>query len=282
MSITVRNFGEYKRVTSCAAMFVDKESILDTYDKNYKLLRNTMFGQKYNLLINSSLYSLPSVENWLPTCFAINHNGTPLIITAKHVIDYAKKQTFSSNVKELFTKIRIVFGFDDTNNNHSIHVKEIFEIEDVYNNTYNKDVNPNDIVILTIKNTEILKKRKLVGEIELDTTNIINSEIHTYGYPYGMPMYKSCGYIKAWSTIKSGNYITDLSAFDGHSGAPVFNINNKIIGIIISGANDFEWKKNKSKNQMSSFRVLRYRKFNLEEENGIFVLPINVLKNYLQ
>jgi V8-like Glu-specific endopeptidase len=111
---------------------------------------------------------------------------------------------------------------------------------------------------------------------------MINSIVHTYGYPYGMPMYKSCGQIKGRSTFKPDYYISDLSAFDGHSGAPVFNNRKQIIGIVISGANDFEWKDVKLENSIISKRSLRYRKFNLEKENGIFVLPIDVLKNYLK
>lgn len=270
MSINVKNYSQKKKAPSCAAMFVDNNNILNTYDENFKILKSNPFGQEYNLVINSSLYNLPSVENWLPTCFAINYKEKPLIVTAKHTLNYCMRQTNSTNLDELFKKIKIVFGYDDTNNNHSIKSNEIVEIAGVYNNSYDNISNNNDVVILNI-NADNKLNENLLGTICKNSYKHLNIKVYTCGFPYGMPLYKSTGFIKGWSKQKNGYYITDLSAFDGHSGSPVFNRNKEIIGIVTSGANDFEYVRINEKN----YRKLRYRKFNLDSENGIFVLPID-------
>lgn len=280
MSITVRNFTKPKRVVSCATVFVDNTSILDTYDKKYKKLDCTTFGEKYNLIINSSLYNLPSIKNSFPTCFIIkNDNGKILIVTAKHVLDYCLIQTMSTSLTELFTKISIVFGYDDDTNNHSVKTKEIFKIKGIYNDTYNDAINSNDFVILEIENPENLND-KVIGKISKSEIEL-NSKIYALGYPYGMPLYTSYGTLYCEAKNKKGYYITDLSAFNGHSGAPVFNAENEIIGLIFGGASDFEIVSKNVKGKNKSFKRLRYRKFHLENENGIFILPINCLLKYL-
>jgi len=287
MSITVKNFGEHKRVTSCAAMFVDNNSILDTYNKVYKTLDTTIFGEKYNLIINSSLYNLPSVKNSLPTCFAIDFMGTKLIITAKHAINYCLVQTMTSSLDELFKSISVVFGYDDNSNNHSIKSDEIFKIKGVYKDSYNNEINPYDFVILELKEPKSLDK-KLLGKLS-ESEIELNSKIYAVGHPYGMPLYTSYGkvYGEAKTKNKEGYYITDLSAFNGHSGAPVFDKNSKeIIGLIFGGATDFKIVKKKIKDKddkevVRLFKELRYRKFHIEKENGIFILSIHKIIEFL-
>ncbi|QQR98505.1 MAG: trypsin-like peptidase domain-containing protein [Sphingobacteriales bacterium] len=285
MAISVKNYGNLKKTKSCTAIFVDNNSIIDTYDEKYKTLDTTTFGKKYNLLINSSLYNLPSIKNSLPTCFLIsNNNGKKLIITARHVLEYGLIKTISSTLDELFTKISVVFGYDDMHNNHSIATKEIFKIVGVYNDTYNAKTNPHDFVILEIKDENNLldKKQSSIQIGKLSETEIeIDNNIYTQGYPYGMPLYKSYGKLEAKETKKTGYYISSLSAFNGHSGSPVFNSNHEIIGIIFGGSGDFEYVKKKTNKKTEVFRKLKYRKFKLEKENGIYILPIKNIINYL-
>jgi V8-like Glu-specific endopeptidase len=274
-----------KRTKNCSAIIVHKDSILDTYDQAFKQLKSIPFGEKYKLTINTSHYNLPSVTDSYASCFAIgpikNENDIPLIVTAKHVIDHCLLQTMSTDFQSLFSKIRIVFGYDNDYNNQSIKTNEIYEIEDIYNDTYNN--NENDFVLLKLKDNTI--DERLYGEVQFERKPN-KTKIYSFGYPYGMPLYKSYGeIINNDSKTKKGYYITNLTAFNGNSGAPVFDQSNKIIGILFGGGQDFEYTKKTEDEKVNTIRYLKTIKFSRyveEKENGIFVLPIDVIKNKLK
>lgn len=274
------NYHKTKNNSYCAGLIVHKDAIQDTYDEKYKSLKNMPFGVRFNLNINSSLYNLPSVQQAFATCFVIkNKDGTPIIVTAKHVLDYCLMQTMTTTYNQMFSLLRIVFNYEDEYNNHSIKTKDIYQIEGIYNEAAYKN-NKSDFVLFNIKPISKNKifDEKLIGKVNFDSS-YKNLKIHTYGYPYGMPLYTSYGTLFGESKTKKGYLITNLSAFNGHSGSPVFNEDKEIIGILFGGGYDFE--PIILKKQFTNKKKLKYRMFKIEEENGIFILPITEIKQYL-
>jgi len=61
----------------------------------------------------------------------------------------------------------------------------------------------------------------------------------TIGHPVGLPL-KVSGGATVRSTSPKSYYITDIDAFGGNSGGPVFNARTKLIeGILVLGGQDF-------------------------------------------
>lgn len=55
------------------------------------------------------------------------------------------------------------------------------------------------------------------------------------GYPFGMPAKQAAFGQILLNDIKRESYITNLDAFEGNSGSPVFNSNNEVVGMLIGG-----------------------------------------------
>lgn len=270
--ISVKLNSKHSNKISCAGLIVNPNAIIDSYNKRYKLLKTEPFGKSYQLVINASFYNLPSVSGAMGTCFLVNYQDEYYLITAKHVLDIAMRNTMSVSYQSMIKKIKVVFGFRDDYSNYAIKTENIIEIEAIHNNSTNT---PYDFAILKPKNLPHALK-VIAATIDFDFTPQSNVKIYTQGYPYGMPIYTSYGTICKKSQRKIDYYITNLSAFNGQSGSPVFIQSNKIIGILFGGGIDFVYKSKSSK-----LKSLKYNKFIEEKENGIFVLPIDYLKSTL-
>jgi len=66
--------------------------------------------------------------------------------------------------------------------------------------------------------------------------------VYTIGTPMGLPLkYSGLGMIVPTS-IEKNSFVTNLDTFEGNSGSPIFSgKNGKIIGILVSGAEDFNF-----------------------------------------
>lgn len=66
-----------------------------------------------------------------------------------------------------------------------------------------------------------------------------SSLVFAAGHPLGMPLtFSARGYVKGYP---SQTIPTDLDVFGGNSGSPVFNSLGNLVGIVLEGANDFEY-----------------------------------------
>lgn len=165
-----------------------------------------------------------------PFCsaFAISND---IIITAGHCID-------ENNLDE------IVFVFDlklDSKDDNFSLIKsdQIFFPKEILNRVYDT-INKIDYAIIELEDT-IPEKRIL--SYSLDFNYSIGSRNYIIGHPSGLPLkYAPDGIItqKPWS-----NYFqTNLNAFSGNSGSPIFNEKtHDVIGIFIAGENKFTFHK---------------------------------------
>lgn len=88
---------------------------------------------------------------------------------------------------------------------------------------------------------------ELVGE-EIDVLSLPlpapvppaeSSLVFAVGHPLGMPLtFSARGHVKGYP---SQTIPTDLDVFQGNSGSPVFNSLGNLVGIVLEGANDFEY-----------------------------------------
>jgi V8-like Glu-specific endopeptidase len=58
------------------------------------------------------------------------------------------------------------------------------------------------------------------------------------GFPLGTPMKYTNNAKVVFDNPKSASFLTNLDAFDGNSGSPVFNSSNEVTGILVSGTPD--------------------------------------------
>ncbi len=146
------------------------------------------------------------------------------IITANHV--------FSNDVKPDMNKFYLVIDYV-SDVGMKIDVQKVFTIEKTIDKMSN-DIHK-DFIILKVNRP--FPTENLSLKINA-TDNIVNNQsVFMIGFPSGLPM-KLADNAKVYLKEKTVFY-TNLDAFTGNSGSPVFNINGDVEGILISGARDY-------------------------------------------
>lgn len=79
-------------------------------------------------------------------------------------------------------------------------------------------------------------QRAVVNTNELRTGDIV----HMAGHPDGLPLKLTLDAEVIYSEENNTEFVTDLDAFHGNSGSPVFNKSNQVVGMLLRGDKDYE------------------------------------------
>lgn len=67
------------------------------------------------------------------------------------------------------------------------------------------------------------------------------------GYPLGLPVKLTDGAKVIVNDLSRQAFVTNLDAFDGNSGSPVFNSTNEVVGILVAGTPSESWVRDEKK-----------------------------------
>ena len=105
-----------------------------------------------------------------------------------------------------------------------------------------------------------------------------SDNIHALGYPAGTPLTKSVDGSILLNSQDSNFLLTDLDVFVGSSGSPVFDTkSDKLIGMVISGATDFIYNKQKKCREIKKCSFLDKNKCTGEK-----ILKQSLIRNELE
>lgn len=217
---------EVIEAAKCVCAIIHKDYLKET-NNGYILTYSTL--KEREIRINGSLIKLCDHERFLDqinpaigTAWSYKDN---LIVTAKHCFT-------AKNLMDY----RFVFDFFDSNS------KDIISKDRVFQPLRKVNINPEDsamdFMIIQV-NTNIPPSR--YARLESAPSGIIQKKVtklYMIGHPLGLPLkYTPNGQVEDLT-----DYVlkTNLDAYAGNSGSPVFNSkSNKVVGILLSGNQDF-------------------------------------------
>jgi V8-like Glu-specific endopeptidase len=208
-----------KSTVSTVVCLIDKKQ-LKKKDGYFELQANS-FGEKVNLCKSEKFYNQPL--GGFCSGFIVKEN---VIVTADHCLHnrnlldfYVLLDYYLTNQDEVRTRFE----------SNMVH-----EVKRVIKSGYNdeKDI---DFAVLELE-TNVDKNRICIIRSEEVR---LNEAVSVAGHPVGLPLKYSPG-----ATVKfndSKNYfVADLDTYGGNSGSPVFDSQNRVIGILVRGAKDFK------------------------------------------
>ena len=162
-----------------------------------------------------------------------------IVATAAHCIfDVTPGTSMIKKDLEKLKKTRFIFGFQmlDQQNPEFIKKTEVYEADCVidYRYEYNQDFSKQiDWALVRLKRPV---KNHTIVSIRFDGKKISDNQlVHVIGHPLGLPL-KYAGHAKVWNNENSSYFATNLDAFGGNSGSPVFNATTHVIeGIYVTG-----------------------------------------------
>lgn len=200
-------------------MIIRKEDLLQVTDSVYQLNNSLTLKEKYHLCTGEAFESEPVAGDG--TAFLVSNHE---VLTASHVI--------SAGIE----KYALIFGFQLINKQGAyvlfIPKRDIYQFSGVSYRSETED-------IIRIKLNRITDRPALkVNKLKIITPG---RPIYMLGYPAGLPL-KAAMNASILSLDNQNSFYTSLDAFQGNSGSPVFDLQtNEVIGILVSGANDFVW-----------------------------------------
>jgi len=218
---------EPQRISNAVCAIV-LESNFDRYKNKYNL-RTEKYGVRKNLCNkNEKFYNQPSC----PFCtgFAINDS---IIVTAKH-----------SLINKNSTEFRFIFGYKiiELNGEPKCEYSE----NDIYRGNlidpnpyenYNQNYITKDWIFFKL--TKKIENYRIISDFYNENISL-NDSLYILGYPSGLPLkYADNAYVTI-NNLSNNYFKSNLDAFGGNSGSPVFNYNNKLVGMLVRGARDFE------------------------------------------
>lgn len=204
------------------ACLINKDNLDSNPDGTYTIKPYAIFGEKNKLCTDERYYDEPVVGKC--SGFAISED---YIVTAGHCIhEYDYNDYY------------FVFGYYVTAENKvnlTVKAEDVFEIKSIIcreHDIYSKI----DYAVVQV-NKEIPPGR--IAEIR-DTGKVSDSaEIYIIGYPSGLPL-KIADDANIFGNYYNNYFITNLDAFHGNSGSPVFNSRSHFVeGILFEGGKDF-------------------------------------------
>lgn len=231
-----------RRNADCVGMLIPKLSLKDN-NGTYKI-DTILYGENCSLCCKDKFYYEPVIRGGVGTCFAVEVGEGNLIVTARHVIDVAIELGYVKSITDFIRDYCVVFGFIKGKSIAQFPLKDIYYLNGVHNDTYNKlrRYPENDFTIFKVD-------RKITNKVLLNITTKdlkLNTDIYIVGHPLKMlSKITMGGKIKElegrlrYSQFPNQQLFTiysDVFLYD--SGSPIFDmISNEILGMLISNGN---------------------------------------------
>lgn len=214
-----------KNANGVVALFL-KSSIIDKGDGT-SMLKTEPFSKYDNVKLCGTERFKEQPKGSFCTGFIVGKN---LIVTAGHCL---KSRLFDN--KNFVDEVLLVSGFrlnEPNKANLVIKNSNIYKpIKVVQAGLTREGI---DFAVLEV-DAEIDDSKVL--ELESRKVNL-NENVYVIGHPVGLPLKIAKG-AQVKNNTNSRFFMADLDTYGGNSGSPVFDSNNKVIGILVRGARDF-------------------------------------------
>jgi V8-like Glu-specific endopeptidase len=155
--------------------------------------------------------------------------GPDLLVTAGHCgVNTGEVRNSSEDYCEAYTWM---FDFYAHTNTKRVPKKNVYKCKEIiYATVIGDDVGSQDFTLLRLDRPVTGRKPlKLAKE-----SPAIYERVKMLGHPMGLPM-KLTDKAEIFSLNNGRSFLTNLDAFSGNSGSPVFNDRDEVIGVLVAG-----------------------------------------------
>lgn len=155
--------------------------------------------------------------------------GEDLLVTAGHCgVNTGEIFNSSEDYCEAYTWM---FDYHKHTNTKRVPTRNIYKCKEIIY-AVNIDGEPyRDFTLIRLDRKVTGRKIYQLAEDEARLTD----PVRMMGHPMGMPMKLADNAVVIEAEPQKNSYLTDLDAFSGNSGSPVFNEQNKVIGVLVAG-----------------------------------------------
>ena len=225
---------ELKKLADSTVAFVNKKSLVyDTNTKTYKVAKEIKVSANYvddnEDFVNQDVLSFCSGA----------YVGNSYIISAGHCVDTSNKDAFN-----YYDNVYIVFGWRYDSDNTpvlSFNEDQVYTIKEVKIRKLSSNISSFDALLnnyedysLSVLDRDPVNKKALIVDKNPDINT--GKKVFTIGYPLGMAVKIDRPEDAEIKLVGKNTFQTNIDAFGGNSGGPVFDSNTKkIIGILVTG-----------------------------------------------
>lgn len=152
-----------------------------------------------------------------------------LLITAGHcAVTFGEIRSVTDQYCEVYTWM---FDYDSKMNSAKIANDKIFKCKEIIYATVSEKGEHHDFALIRLD-------RPTVDRMPFKISNSpvkMNEPVTMLGFPMGLPLKYTDSAKVFLPQYRSRSFLTDLDAFSGNSGSPVFNAKNEIVGVLIGG-----------------------------------------------
>ena len=179
-----------------------------------------------DLLCSDERFSRQTTVSYACTGFLV---GPDLLITAGHCgVNVGEVRNSSDNYCEAYTWM---FDYYANSNVRRVPSRNIYKCKEIiYAGQVGDGIGSTDFTLLRLD-----RKVKDRTPLKIATSKVrLGDEVHMLGHPMGLPMkHTSEGFV--FDPQQNRSFLTDLDAFAGNSGSPVFNKKNEVVGVLVAG-----------------------------------------------
>ena len=225
---------ELKKLADSTVAFVNKKSLVyDAKTKTYKVAKEIKVSANYvddkEDFVNQDVLSFCSGA----------YVGNSYIISAGHCVDTSDKDAF-----DYYDNVYVVFGWRYDSDNTpvlSFNEDQVYTIKEVKireytssTSSFNALLNSYEDYSLSVLDRDPVNKKALIVDKNPDINT--GKKVFTIGYPLGMAVKIDRPEDSEIKLVGKNTFQTNIDAFGGNSGGPVFDSNTKkIIGILVTG-----------------------------------------------
>jgi len=225
---------ELKKLADSTVAFVNKKSLVyDAKTKTYKVAKEIKLSANYvddnEDFVNQDVLSFCSGA----------YVGNSYIISAGHCVDTSDKDAFN-----YYDNVYVVFGWRYDSDNTpvlSFNEDQVYTIKEVKIREYTSSISSFNALLnsyedysLSVLDRDPVNKKALIVDKNPDINT--GKKVFTIGYPLGMAVKIDRPEDSEIKLVGKNTFQTNIDAFGGNSGSPVFDSNTKkIIGILVTG-----------------------------------------------
>ncbi len=155
--------------------------------------------------------------------------GPDLLVTAGHCsVNGGEVRNSSENYCEAYTWM---FDFYAHTNTNRVLKRNIYKCKEIiYATQIGEGIGSQDFALIRL-DRKVVDRRPL--KLAENSPSLFD-KVHMMGHPMGLPM-KYADNSEVFSIDNKRSFLTNLDAFSGNSGSPVFNENDEVIGVLVAG-----------------------------------------------